>query len=123
LSEPPRPAQRVLIEYQGVHTLRATDALYEEQPDLWRLGENGRMHTFDDFAHHFASLTTLDIEVFASHVRFCNDLFSQRGFPLRWLTDAWRIMQQVLERELPPALAQEAIETVRAGVLRSEVPA
>lgn len=113
----------MLVEHQGLLTLRATEALYEEQPDLWRLGDDGRKHTYDDFGHHFASLTTLDASVFAGHVRYCNDLFSRRGFPLSWLTDAWRIMQDVLERELSPAQAREAIEVVQQGVLRAETPA
>ena len=119
-STPPRDAHRVLVETQGLLTLRATEALYDEQPNLWARGEQGRKHTFDDFGHHFRSLATLDADVFAGHVRYCNELFTSRGFPRTWLTDAWRIMREVLERELPAPVAGQAVEVVQEGVRRGE---
>ena len=113
---PERDPRVVLGERVGHLTLVATEALYAEQPDLWRMGEEGRRGTFDDFGHHFRVLATLDPESVASHVRYCRNLFTQRGFPLRWLDDAWRTMTTVVRAELPAELASAAVEVLDAGV-------
>lgn len=89
--------------------LLATRGLYEEQPDLWQMGEHGRARTLEDFAHHFRALEPLDERAFRGHVRYCTDLFAARGFPQRWLDDAWRWMAAVLQQELPPAIAEPAL--------------
>ena len=107
-------APRVLLtETAELLSLLATRALYEEQPELWRLGEYGRARTLEDFGHHFRALATLEKDVFEAHVRYCNELFKARGFPLRWLDDAWRHMENVIPRELPPVAAEPALDILR----------
>ena len=123
----------VLAEYVGLLTMRSTDALYAEQDDLWALGEQGRQHTYEDFGHHFRVLAALDADIFATHVRYCVDLFDKRGFPQRWLEDAWRIMAHTIDVELPGDVADLATATMTVGlraakpntdapVLRAELP-
>ena len=92
----------LLAENVGLLAALATRSLYEEQPDLWRLGEPGRARTHEDFVEHFRALATLDEVVFEAHVRYCEGLFSARGYPKRWLEDAWRHMAAVVAAELPP---------------------
>jgi hypothetical protein len=99
---PQRDPGAVLREAVGYLALLATRRHYEEQPALWELGEQGRARTLEDYEHHFRHLATLDARVWTGHLRYCDELFSQRGFPKRWLTDAWRIMGQVLDDEMPP---------------------
>lgn len=110
-------SQGLLVELTDFLAVLATRAMYDEQPELWQRGEQARMHTVEDFGHHFRALATLDEMVFASHVQFCIDLFRQRSFPQQWLTDGWRHMAAVMERELPPKVAEEAIRVLRQGVL------
>jgi hypothetical protein len=109
-------SQELLVELTDFLAVVATRAMYDEQPELWQLGEQARAHTLEDFAHHFRVLATLDEIVFTSHVQFCIDLFRQRSFPQQWLTDGWRHMAAVMERELPPKVAEEAIRVLRQGV-------
>jgi hypothetical protein len=111
--DPERPARVLLAESSGLLSLLATRALYDEQPELWRLGENGRARTLEDFGHHFRALATLQREVFEAHVVYCYELFAARGFPLRWLSDAWRHMEAVIPRELPAAAAEPALVILR----------
>jgi hypothetical protein len=108
--------QAVLVELTGFLAVLATRAMYDEQPELWELGEGARAHTVEDFGHHFRALATLDEAVFGSHVQYCIDLFRQRSFPQQWLTDGWRHMATVIERELPPEAAEEAVTVLRRGV-------
>ena len=105
----------VLTEAVGALAYRATNILYEEQPDLWRMGEHGRNRTQEDFGRHFEALATMDRDLFAAYVAYCRKLFVNHGFPAAWLTDAWRIMAETLQRELHPAAAEEAIKVLRAG--------
>lgn len=111
-----RPPSAVLAEHHGLLTLRATESLYAEQPDLWSMGEAGRERTYEDFGHHIRRLVPLDADLFATHVRYCVDLFTQRGFPQRWLDDAWRVVEATLIAELPAEVATPAVEVLRAGV-------
>jgi hypothetical protein len=108
--------QALLVEMTDFLALLATRAIYDEQPELWELGEQARARTLEDFGHHFRALATLDESVFGSHVMYCIDLFRQRSFPQQWLTDAWRHMTAVMERELPPEVAAEAVRVLRLGV-------
>ncbi|MEO9006254.1 MAG: hypothetical protein ABI401_03945 [Candidatus Dormibacter sp.] len=94
---------------------RATEALYAEQPDLWRMGERGRARTLEDFGRHFEALTTLDTGLFREYVTYCMGLFSSHGFPQAWLVDAWRIMGTTIERELPATVSTPALGVLRAG--------
>jgi hypothetical protein len=96
----------------------ATERLYAEQPDLWRLGEEGRARTLEDFTHHLRALVPLSDAHLRSHVDYCRSLFEQRGFPRQWLDDAWRMLAAVLRDELPAAVADAAVgvlETVTAA--------
>jgi hypothetical protein len=116
LNAPPRDPADVLEENAVFLAALATRAVYEEQPDLWRFGEAGRARTQEDFVHHFRALATMDELVFEAHVRYCEGLFSVRGYPLRWLQDAWRHMAAVVTAELPEATAQPVMK-VLVGVV------
>lgn len=107
--EPERAPRTVLTESIGLLALLATRRLYEEQPQLWDLGEQGRARTLEDFTHHLKALANLSEEAFTAHVDYCQQLFAERDFPLEWLTDAWRVMADVLPRELPPSTHQLAL--------------
>ncbi|HEY0493693.1 MAG TPA: hypothetical protein VGD57_09520, partial [Candidatus Dormibacteraeota bacterium] len=80
-----RPPTLLLSEAASMLAFKATAALYEEQPELWKMGERGRARTLEDFGHHFEALATLDATVFADHVAYCRTLFENLGFPLKWL--------------------------------------
>ena len=99
----------LLQEHVAAMSLLATRALYDEQPELWQLGEHGRARTLEDFGHHFRALAALDERAFEAHVRYCYRLFRARGFPVRWLADAWRHMEPVLRAELPAHAAEPAV--------------
>jgi hypothetical protein len=105
---PARDPAVVLREAIGHLAFVATRAHYAEQPDLWALGEHGRARTLEDYTHHFRHLAPLREELWAAHLRYCEELFSRRGFPQAWLTDAWRIMGDVLTAELPAEVAEPA---------------
>jgi hypothetical protein len=111
-----RDARIVLGESVGALALIATNRLYDEQPDLWRLGEHGRARTLEDFTHHLRQLSGLSVDVFGGHVDYCHRLWASRGFPTKWLDDAWRILDAVLRDELPPAVHEPAVALLRATV-------
>ena len=112
--EPPRRDPVVVLgESVELLALVATRRLYDEQPRLWDLGENGRARTLEDFTHHLRRLASLSAEVFAEHVAYCERLFDQRGFPRQWLADAWRTIEAVLEDELPDEVATPALAVLR----------
>ena len=94
----------------------ATEALYAEQPALLAMGARGRAHTVEDFKLHFRALSGLDEKGFREYVGYCVGLFDARGFPQQWLTDAWRHMALVLERDLPETMSRPAIQVLTAVV-------
>ena len=108
----------VLRESIGFLALVATRRLYDEQPDLWRLGENGRARTHEDFTHHLTALADLSGDTFRHHVDYCERLFAQRGFPAAWLADAWRILDTVLDEELPGSVSEPARRLLHAVTSR-----
>ena len=110
----PRDPRTVLGESVGYLALVATRRLYDEQPNLWDLGEHGRARTHEDFTHHLKALAALDEPTFRSHVDYCRQLFTDRELPLRWLDDAWRTIDAVLTDELPPHVHQPARELLHA---------
>ena len=118
LSAPTRDPADILEESAGLLAALATRAVYEEQPDLWRFGEAGRARTQEDFVHHFRALATMDELVFEAHVQYCEGLFSVRGYPLKWLQDAWRHMATVVTAELPEAAAAPVMR-VLVGVIEN----
>jgi hypothetical protein len=116
LSAPTRDTADILEESAGLLATLATRAVYEEQPGLWRFGEAGRARTQEDFVHHFRALATMDEVVFEAHVRYCEGLFSARGYPFTWLQDAWRQMAAVVTAELPDAAAAPVLQLLVAVV-------
>lgn len=106
----------VLAEATGYLALTATRKLYDEQPDLWKLGEHGRARTLEDFTHHLRMLAGLSPSVFAAHVAYCDGLWTSRGFPRKWLDDAWRILDDVLREELPPRVHEPARALLRTAM-------
>jgi|GEM_PF-2234332 len=104
----------LLSEAAPMLAFKATAALYEEQPELWKLGERGRARTLEDFGHHFGALAPLDAGVFREHVLFCEQLFDNHGFPRAWLTDAWRIMAQTIREEMSESAAIPALDVLRS---------
>ncbi len=112
---PDRQPSAVLSEATPMLAYRATAALYEEQPDLWRMGERGRARTLEDFGRHFEALGTLDADLFREYVSYCVGLFTSHGFPQSWLVDAWRVMAVTIEREMPANVSTQALEVLRAG--------
>lgn len=115
MSERLRDPGALLDEAAPELALVSTRLVYAEQPELWRYGDHGWERTVEDFCHHFLALASMDAEVVAAHVRYCEGLFRERGFPSRWLADGWRIMETTLERELP-SHAREIVGVLRAGV-------
>lgn len=110
-----RDPRTVLAESIGYLALVATRRLYDEQPKLWDLGENGRARTLEDFTHHLKALASLDDVTFRNHVVYCRQLFADRNLPLRWLDDAWRTIVVVLTDELPSSVHVPALELLARG--------
>lgn len=116
MSAPTAREPTIVVAESAAHlAVLATRALYEEQPDLWRLGEAGRARTLEDFTHHFNALRPLQVPAFERHAAYCVSLFRPRGFPLRWLTDAWRIMRTVAEADLPPDVVEALVPCLDAA--------
>ncbi|MGI8609657.1 MAG: hypothetical protein ACR2MY_10600 [Candidatus Dormibacteria bacterium] len=74
----------------------ATQRLYAEQPQLERMGVSGREHTVEG--------------------RFCVGLFDARGFPQKWLTDAWRHIEAIITDEMEAAIAVPAVAVLSSGL-------
>lgn len=89
-----REVDVVLSEAASHLAYLSTEALYEEQPDLWKLGEHGRHHTLNDFTLHFRAIAS-GVDAFRAHADYSYALFEQRGFPRRWLDDAWELMERI----------------------------
>jgi hypothetical protein len=113
MTAPQRTPEAVLSEAIPLLCVAATRGLYDEQPGLWKLGENGRARTIEDFGHHFRALQALSVPAFRAHVAYCEGLFRARGFPMTWLDDAWRWMGIVIERELSQDVAGQALAVLR----------
>jgi hypothetical protein len=99
----------MLREAVGHLAYLATERHYREQPELWELGEHGRARTLEDYTHHFRHLAPLDERVWRHHRAYCYELFEQRGFPRRWLDDAWRIMRATLREHVDAAAGAPAL--------------
>ena len=104
---PPRPARAWLQESLSFLALVATRDTYAAQPSLWNLGEHGRARTIEDFEHHLRAAMGTDTG-WNAHLAYCLDLFSSRGYPHRWLTDAFSTLSRVLLENLPPDVTAEA---------------
>lgn len=115
MNDAERSPQAVLKELAPMLSIIATRRLYADQPQLWKLGERGRARTIEDFNHHFNALAPLEPSIFRRHVEYCQELFQSRGFPQQWLTDAWHWMERVMLDELPPHVAEPALDVLRTG--------
>ena len=60
-----RDPRIVLRESVGTLALAATNRLYAEQPELWKLGEHGRARTLEDFEPFLVRLRTAKPQIFA----------------------------------------------------------
>ena len=92
---PPRDDAVWLLESMGWLALTATSRTYAEQPGLWRLGEEGRARTAEDFRHHLRAAVAGDLQ-WREHLRYSLALFDARGFPQRWLREALPTLSAVL---------------------------
>lgn len=102
---PPRDPQAWLTESIGWLALMATRRTYRADPGLWRLGEHGRARTVEDFSHHLrAALGGEDL--WHRHLEYCIKLFDARGFPQRWLYDAFSTLRGVLADSFPADVTQ-----------------
>ena len=115
MSEDRRDPGAILDEAAAALALVATRLIHAEQPELSRYGDHGWERTVEDFCHHFRALASMDVDVVAAHVRYCEGLFRERSFPRHWLGDGWRIMETALARELP-SHAERITAVLRAGV-------
>lgn len=104
----------VLEEAAGHLTFLATEAIYAEQPALWKRGKHGRFHTHNDFVLHFEALAQ-GPQAFPNHMSYTRRLFDDRGFPAHWVTDALRIMGEICEANLEPDVATAALDAIAAG--------
>lgn len=111
---PDRPASAWLSESLSFLALVATRDTYAAQPRLWELGEYGRARTIEDFEHHLRAAMTSDRQ-WDEHLAYCVSLFAQRGFPLRWLTDAFATLARVLAENLPDDVVAEIRRRLAAG--------
>ena len=111
---PPRSPSAWLSESLSFLALLATRDTYAAQPRLWELGEHGRARTIEDFEHHLRAAMTSDRQ-WDDHLAYCVSLFAQRGFPLRWLTDAFATLERVLAENLPADIVAEIRRRLAGG--------
>lgn len=111
---PTRPASAWLDESRPFLALLATRDTYAAEPRLWELGEYGRARTIEDFEHHLRAAAGTQRQ-WDKHLAYCLDLFDQRGFPFRWLTDAFATLSRVLADHLPEDVAREPRRRLDAG--------
>jgi hypothetical protein len=104
---PERPASAWLLESVGWLSLEATRRSYEADPGLWRLGEYGRARTIEDYGHHLRAVVHADERTWHDYVRYCMTLFDARGFPQRWLTEAFATLSAILAEALPEHLTAD----------------
>lgn len=105
-SVPERPAAAWLTESRSLIALLATRDTYAAQPSLWKLGEHGRARTIEDFEHHLHAALGTDVQ-WRAHLAYCVELFAARGFPFRWLIDAFATLSAVLVAHLPEQLTAD----------------
>lgn len=110
-----RPVDTVLAETAPYLAYLATESLYSEQPALWDLGERGRFHTLNDFTLHFQAVASGQ-DGFAAHAAYSRELFEDKGFPQKWLTDAWRIMRETAVARLEDPARSEFLRRLDAVV-------
>ena len=113
-STPARAPRAWLDECRSVVALLATRDTYASQPQLWELGEHGRARTIEDFEHHLRAAGGSERQ-WRDHVAYCLTLFDARGFPFRWLTDAFATLSRVLDEQFPADITGEVRANLDAG--------
>ena len=102
---PERTAHAWLSESLETLALLATRRTYEADPGLWRLGEYGRARTLEDFTHHLRAALGNEA-LWTKHLAYSLELFDARGFPQRWLTDAFATLRDVVLDSFPEPLTR-----------------
>src|SRR5579864_1823173 len=69
----------------------------------------GVARVLEYFGHHFRALASLDAGFFLAQSEYCYGLFGRRGFPRRWLDDAWRIMRATVLEQFDEKASDPAI--------------
>lgn len=100
---PERDAETWVSESTGLVALIAARRTYGADPGLWRLGEHGRARTVEDLTHHLRAVLGGD-GPWRQHVDYSIRLFDARGFPQRWLRDAFATLRDALAEAFAPAL-------------------
>lgn len=111
---PQRDDATWLLESMGWLALMATTQTYAEQSGLWRLGEEGRARTIEDFTHHLRAAVAGELQ-WREHLRYSLALFDARGFPQRWLRDAFPTLSAVLEEAFGPAIGSDVRARLEAA--------
>lgn len=111
---PDRADTAWLSESVGWLALMATRDTYRADPWLWRLGEDGRARTTEDFTHHLRAALAGDLQ-WREHVRYSLTLFDARGFPQRWLTDAFVTLSDVVAEGFGESVGQDVRTRLDAG--------
>lgn len=111
---PERSPAAWLDECSTLIALLATRDTYAGQPSLWELGEHGRARTIEDFEHHLRAARG-NAAQWRTYLDYCLTLFDARGFPFRWLTDAFTTLAAVLSREFPPEVTGAVRDQLEAG--------
>ena len=111
---PDRADTAWLSESVGWLALMATRDTYAADPSLWRLGEEGRARTTEDFTHHLRAALAGDLQ-WREHVRYSVTLFDARGFPQRWLTDAFATLSGVLAEAFGESVGPDVRARLDAG--------
>ena len=111
---PQRDDATWLLESKDWLALMATTRTYAEHPGLWRLGEEGRARTVEDFTHHLRAAVAGELQ-WREHLRYSLALFDARGFPQRWLRDAFPTLSAVLAEAFGDEIGADVRERLDAA--------
>ena len=103
---PDRRDDTWIRESIGWLSLLAARDTYARQPELWRLGEDGRARTIEDFSHHLRAALAGEA-LWRQHLEYSLKLFDARGFPQRWLREAFGTLSEVLDEAFGHALGRD----------------
>ena len=103
-----------LLESIGWLALMATTRTYAEQPALWRLGEQGRARTAEDFSHHLRAALAGELQ-WREPLRYSLSLFDARGFPQRWLRNAFPTLSAVVAEAFGDGIGGEVRARLEAA--------
>lgn len=106
---PARSTHAWVAESLETLALLATRRTYEAEPGLWRLGEHGRARTLEDFTHHLRAALGNDA-LWTKHLAYSLELFDARGFPQRWLTEAFATLREVVLDSFPDSVTRAVAE-------------